>query len=103
VPIVISIKSGVLPDVKWTSRVGASCPRVSFPGMSVPAAGFGIGTPAVAAHAVPRVRGKVAPVAPSQTVATVAQLGQPNSDNYMTRVYADGEGASGPPTHREPA
>ncbi len=98
-----NVISGVLPDLKWSSRLGASCPRVSFLGTSVPAAGFGAGSPTVAAHAVPRVRGKVALVAPPQTAATVAQLGQPNIHNYMTRVYANGEGASGPPTYREPA
>jgi hypothetical protein len=98
VPNVTNISS----DWKWASRQGASCPRVSFLGTSVPAAGTGIGMPVVAAHAVSRVRGGVVFVVPPKTAVTAAQLGQPNIDNYMTRVYADGEGASGPPRHREP-
>ena len=97
----ISITSGVLPDLTWSSWLGASCPRGSFPGTSVPIAGSGTGTRTVAEHAVPRVRGKVALAAtPPQTAATV---GQPSTHNYMTSAYAEGEGASGPPTYREPA
>jgi hypothetical protein len=103
VPNVTNIKSGVLPDVKWASRLGASCPRVGFLGTGLPAAG-GIGTSAVVVHAVPRVRGEVAFIAPPQTDAVTAQLVQAkNIYNYMTSVNAVGEGASGPPTYREPA
>jgi hypothetical protein len=103
VPNVTNISSGVSPDVKWASRPGASCPRVSFLGTGVPAAGSGVGTSAVVVHAVPRVRGKVAFVAPPLTGAVTAQLGQENIYNYMTSANAVGEGASGPPTFREPA
>jgi hypothetical protein len=124
VPIVTNIKSGVLPDVNEASRLGASCPRVSFLGTALPAGG-GIGASAVSAHAVRRVWGKVAFVTPPQVnqvkgvtppqVAGVtlppaegvtAQLGQPkNIYNYMTSASANavGEGAAGPPTYREPA
>jgi hypothetical protein len=103
VPNVTNISSGVSPDVKWASRPGASCPRFSFLGTALPAAGSGVGTSAVVAHAVPRVRGKVAFIAPPQAGAVTAQLGQTYIDNYMTGANAVGEGASGPPTYREPA
>jgi hypothetical protein len=54
-------------------------------------------------HAVPRVRGTVAFVAPPQQEDAVATLlGQTNIHNYMTGVTAVGEGASGPPREREP-
>jgi hypothetical protein len=99
---VTNTDSGFSPDVNWGSRPGASYPRVSFPGTTVPAAGSGSGMPAVAAHALARVRGKVV-VTPPKTAVVAAQLGQPNIHNYMTRVTADGEGASGPPLRREPA
>jgi hypothetical protein len=102
VPNVTNISIGVSPDLTWASRPGASCPRFSFLGTIVPAAGTGTGIPAVAAHAVSRVRGRVVFVVPPKTPVTAAQLGQPNIHNYMTRVNADGEGASGPPGHREP-
>jgi hypothetical protein len=111
VPIVTNIKSGVLPDVKWASRLGASCPRASFPGTALPAAG-GIGASVVSVHPVRRVWGKVAfvaplqveRVAPPQVAGVTAQLGQAkNFYNYMTSANAVGEGASGPPTYREPA
>ncbi len=91
----------VVPDVNWASHLGASCPRFSFLGTGVPAAGLGIGTSAVAVHAVPRIRSKAVLLAPPQTVAS--RFGQPDNHTYMTRVYAVGEGASGPPPHREPA
>ena len=97
------IKAGFTPDMKWAWRLGASCPRASFVGTGVPTAGSGAGTLAVAVHSVPRVRGKVSFVVPPQATVTTAQLGQPINHNYMTRVYAVGEGASGPPTYREPA
>jgi hypothetical protein len=119
VPNVTNIKSGVLPDVYRASRLGASCPRVGFLGTGLPAAG-GIGTSAVVVHAVPRVWGKVAfvtppwvggvtppqaeVVTPLRAEGVTAQLGQPkNIYNYMTSANAVGEGASGPPTYREPA
>jgi hypothetical protein len=103
VPNVTNIKSGVLPDVNRASRLGASCPRVGFLGTALPAAG-GIGASAVAVHAVPRVWGRVAFATPPQAEGVTAQLGQPkNIYNYMTSANAVGEGASGPPTYREPA
>jgi hypothetical protein len=100
---VTNINSAVLPELNWASRLGASgLPSLSLPGTSVPAAG----PCAVAAHAVPRVRGKVAVIAPqAQTDAVTALLGQTNIHNYMTSVSASGEGASGPtqrPRDREP-
>ena len=96
------INSDVLPELTWASRSGASCPRaVSFPGTSVPAVGGGTGPSATlpsCVHAVPRVWGKVAFVAPlAQQDAVPALLGQTNIHNYMTRVRVVGEGASGPP------
>ena len=58
---------------------------------------------AMVTHAVPRVRGEVSLVAlPPRKDAVLAQLGQTNIHNYMTRAYAVGEGASGPPRKREP-
>jgi len=127
VPIVTNIKSGVLPDVNGASRLGASCPRVGFLGTALPAAG-GIGASVVSVHAVRRVWGKVAFVTPPQVAfvtppqvegitllqvagvtpppagGVTAQLGQAkNIYNYMTSANAVGEGASGPPTYREPA
>ena len=95
-----NIKSEVLPELNWASRLGASSlPSVSFLGTSMLAAGpF-----AVAAHPLPRVRDKVAfLVPPAQQDAVTALLGQTNSHNYMTGVSAVGEGASGPPRDREP-
>jgi hypothetical protein len=82
--------------------MGAFCPRFSFLGTSVPAAG-GIGTSVVAAHALPRVRRSVIFVVPPKATVLAAKAGQPNTYNYMTRVTAEGEGASGPPPDREPA
>ena len=95
-----NIKSEVLPELNWASRSGASClPSVSFPGTSMPAAGPFAG----AAYPLPRVRDKVAVVAPqAQQDAVTALLGQTNIHNYMTGVAAVGEGASGPPRDREP-
>jgi hypothetical protein len=97
-----NIKPEVVLSATWSSRLGASCPRLCLPGTGVPAAGFGTGMSVVAARPLPRVRGKVAPVS-TQAVATAAQLGQPDNHNYMIRVPAVGEGASGPPTYWEPA
>jgi hypothetical protein len=93
----------VVPDANWASRLGASCPRVGLLETKLPAAGFGTGMSAVAAHAVPRIRSKAVLLASPLTAAAGVQLGQPDNHNYMTRVYAVGEGASGPPPHREPA
>ena len=97
------INSGFLPDATWALRQGAFCPRFTLLGTSVPAAGSGNGTSALAARAVSRVRGRVVfVVPPPKTAVAAAQLEQLNIHNYMTRVYTSGEGASGPPRHREP-
>ena len=98
-----NINSAVQTEPIWASRLGASCLRVSFPGMTAPAAGYGTGLSTAVALAVPRVRGKVAFVAPPQRKdAVAALLGQTNIHNYMTGVSAVGEGASGPPRDKEP-
>jgi hypothetical protein len=52
---------------------------------------------------VPRVRVKAVLAVPVLQAATTAQLGQTDNYNHMTSVFASGEGASGPPPHREPA
>jgi hypothetical protein len=80
VPDVANINAS---ELTGPSRLGASRPRaVSFPGISVPVA----------------ARGKAAFAAQSQQPGVVATLlGQTNIHNYMTRAYAVGEGASGPP------
>ena len=95
-----NIKSAALPEPNWALRLGASSlPSVSFPGTSVP----GTGPCAFDVHALPRVRGKVAVVvAPPQQDAVATLFGQTNVNNYMTGASAVGEGASGPPPHREP-
>jgi len=87
---VANINASASSELTWPSRLGASSPRaVGFPGISVPAAG---------AHGVPRLRGKAAFAAvPPQTDVVATLLGQTNIHNYMTRAYAVGEGASGPP------
>jgi hypothetical protein len=91
VPDVTNIKSAVLPELNWASRLGASCPRVGLLGTSV------------SVVAVPRVRGKVAFAAmPQQEDSVRTLLGQTNIHNYMTGASAVGEGASGPPPYREP-
>jgi hypothetical protein len=105
VPDVTNIKSEVLPELNWASRLGASSlPSVSFPGTSVPAAGpFAALLTCPGAHPLPRVRDKVAVlIASAQQDAVTALLGQTNIHNYMTGVSAVGEGASGPPRDREP-
>jgi hypothetical protein len=96
VPDVASINAS---ELTWPSRLGASSLRAaSFPGISVPAATRGTGPCAVVAHAVPRLRGKAAFAArPAQAGVVETLLGQTNIHNYMTRAYAVGEGASGPP------
>ena len=83
------INSDASADLTWASRLGASSPRaVSFPGISMPAV----------VHAVPRVRVEAAFAAkPAQADVVPTLLGQTNIHNYMTRAYATGEGASGPP------
>ena len=93
------INSDSMPELSWASRLGASSPRLAgLPGTSVSVAAH-----ALAAHAVPRVRGKVTFVAPpTPQDAVSALLGQTNIHNYMTRAYAVGEGASGPPPREEP-
>ena len=94
-----NINASVRFELTGPSRLGASRPRaVSFPGISVPVAVRGTGPCAVAAHAVPRLRVKAAFAALTPQADVVAtMLGQTNIHNYMTRAYAVGEGASGPP------
>jgi hypothetical protein len=101
---VANINASVQSELTWPSRLGASNPlAVSFPGISVPGATRGTGPCAalfnsVGAHAVPRLRGKAAFAAqPPQPDVVATLLGQTNIHNYMTRAYAVGEGASGPP------
>jgi hypothetical protein len=101
VPDVANINAS---ELTGPSRLGASRPRaVSFPGISVPVAVRGTGPCAAlfnstGAHAVPRVRDKAVIAAlPQQAGAVATLLGQTNIHNYMTRAYAVGEGASGPP------
>ena len=103
-----NINSDVLPELNWASRLGASSLRsIGLPGTSV--LGVSTGTRPCAAllattgaYSVPRVRGKVAFVAPPQQDAVATLLGQTNIHNYMTGVSAVSEGASGPPRDREP-
>jgi hypothetical protein len=105
VPIVTDINSdvltaGVLSAEPWRARLGAFCPRSTFPGTSVPGAG-GTGL-AVAVQSVPRVRVKAVLAFPVPQSAAAAQLGQIDNYNHMTSVLAVGEGTSGPPPYREP-
>ena len=96
--------TGALPAALLRSRAGAFGLPTSFPGTSVLGAGIGTGPCAVAVQSAPRVRGHVVfaiPVTP-KAAAPAVQLGQPNSDNYMTSVNAGGVTAVGPPQHREP-
>jgi len=95
------LKAAVLTAEPWRARLGAFCPRPTFPGTSVPGAG-GTGL-AVVVQSGPRVRGKAFLAVPVPQSAVAAQLGQIDNYNHMTSVYAVGEGASGPPPHREPA
>ena len=95
--------TGALPAAQMRSRAGAFGLPTSFPGIGVLGAGIGTGPCAVAVQSAPRVRGHVVfaiPVTP-KTAAPAVQLGQPNSDNYITSVNAGGVTAVGPP-HREP-
>jgi hypothetical protein len=115
VPIVTNISSvlkadvltaGVLYAEPWRARVGACCPRSTFPGTSVPGAGGRAvlaGTGLAVVQSAPRVRGKAGVAFPVPQSALLAQLGQINNYNHMTSVIAVGEGASGPPPDREPA
>ena len=99
----IKTNSGALPAALRRSHAGAFGLPSDFPGTSVPGAGIGTGPCATQVQSVPRVRDIVAfrvPVTPK--AAPAAQLGQPNSDNYMTSANAIGVGAAGPPQHREP-
>ena len=101
VPNVTNINSDVfatrvLAAEPWRTRLGAFCPRPSFPGSSVSGVGGGV-------QSAPRVRGKVSLAVPAPQAVLMAQLGQPNNSIHMTSVYAVGEGASGPPPYREPA
>jgi hypothetical protein len=96
VPDVTNFYSDQMSDPNWASRLGVSIlPSTGCPGTSVPAA-----EPfAISVDALPRVRGKVAVLAPqAQKVA----VGQTNIHNYMTGATAVGEGASGPPREKEP-
>ena len=94
------LNAAVLKAEPWRARLGAFCPRSTFPGTSVPGAG-GTGL-AVVVQSVPRVRDKAVLAIPAPQSAVGAQLGQVNNSNHMTSVYAVGEGASGPPPYREP-
>jgi hypothetical protein len=101
---VTNIKASVQSELTWASRLGASHSRAAgFPGISALAAAHGTGPRTVLSdfagvHAVPRVRVKAAVVAqPAQAYVVTTLLGQTNIHNYMTRAYATGEGASGPP------
>jgi hypothetical protein len=96
VPDVTNFYSDQMSDLSWASRLGVSIlPSIGCPGTSVPAAGpF-----AIPVDALPRVRGKVAVLAPQ---AQKAAVGQTNIHNYMTGATAIGEGASGPPREKPP-
>ena len=96
--------TGALPATLWRSRAGAFGLRSDVQGTSVLSAGSGTAPCAVAVPSVPRVREHVVFIVPvTPKAAPAVQLGQPNSDNYMTTsVNAAGVGASGPPQHREP-
>jgi hypothetical protein len=96
VPDVTYIKSDSMSELSWALRLGASSlPSIGGLGISVPAA-----EPfAAPVDALPRVRGKVAVLAPQAKKVTV---GQTNIHNYMTGVFATGGGASGPPRDRGP-
>jgi hypothetical protein len=101
------ITSNARSAMAWSTRLGASSlPAVGFPGIALSAAVAGTGpcteVKAVVAHAVPRVRGEVVFAAPTQPDAAPGLLGQTNIHNSMTRAYASGEGASGPPPQEEP-
>jgi hypothetical protein len=105
VPIVTNIgvlTAGVLHAEPWRARLGAACPRSTFPGTSVPGAGGGTGV-AVVVRPAPRVRDKAGVAFPVPQSALMAQLGQIDNYNHMTSVFAGGEGTSGPPPYREPA
>jgi hypothetical protein len=96
VPDVTNFYSDQMSDLSWASRLGVSIlPSIGCQGTSVPAA-----EPfAIPVDALPRVRGKVAVLAPQAQKVTV---GQTNIHNYMTGATATGEGASGPPREKPP-
>jgi hypothetical protein len=96
------VTADVLTAELWRARPGAFSPRSAFPGTSVPGAGGGT-APCAALRQVPRVPGKAALATQASQSAGAAKLGHVNNYNHMTSVYAIGEGASGPPPHREPA
>ncbi|MGH3184684.1 MAG: hypothetical protein ACRDOH_23690 [Streptosporangiaceae bacterium] len=86
-----NINSDVLPELNWASRLGASSLRLT----GLTGAGLLANT---GAYAVPRVRAEVSFVdLPMQPDGVATLLGRTNIHNYMTRAYAVGEGASGPP------
>jgi hypothetical protein len=90
----------------WPSRPGASSLRASFPGADVLGVSSGTAPCAAVVRPAPRfVRDKVAldVPAPRQLAPSAQQVGQTNIHNYMTGVFAVGEGALGPPPDREPA
>jgi hypothetical protein len=107
------VTADVLTAELWRARQGAFSPRSAFPGTGVPAVGSVVSgsvvsgrvtsgsTPCVVVRQVPRVPGKAVLAIPAPQSAGSAQLGHVN--NYMTSVFAGGEGASGPPPYREPA
>ncbi len=100
-----SITASAQSELTWASRPGASSPRAAgFQGISASTATRGTGLcavvvrGAVVVHAVPPVPVKAAFAAkPAQAGGVATLLGQTNIHNYMTRAYATGEGASGPP------
>ena len=94
-----NINSDVLTAEQWRVLPGAFSPRSAFPGTGVFGVSGGTG-PCVVVRSVPRVRDRVVLPIPAPQSALTAQLGHAN--NYMTSVYAIGEGASGPPPYREP-
>jgi hypothetical protein len=102
------IKTDALSELSWASRLGASSPRaISLPGITLPTAVSGTaanGTgPCAAAHAVPRVKAGVSFFAlPKQPDGVASLLAKTNIHNSMTRAYANGGGASGPPPREEP-
>jgi hypothetical protein len=103
-----NFNTNALPEPAWSSQPGTfglrpvylATSELGIQGTRLPAAG----PSTVAPIAVPRVRGKVASVTPPMGQGGIpALISQTNVHNYMTGVFAaTGEGASGPPPHREP-
>jgi hypothetical protein len=101
------INTDTLSELSWATRLGASSPRaISLPGITLPVAATGTRASDAglcAGVAVPRVKGEVSFVAlPKQPDGVASLLGKTNIHNSMTRAYAVGEGASGPPPREEP-